>query len=153
MHWRKTIEGFLTSLLMIASPYDPDVHYAEKHSATWIGYKAHLTGTCSKKRPPLITHVEATPAPVVDPDALRPIHGSLVEGPAAGQAPGERRRRGCGPAVRQQYPSRANFTFSFLPHSGYLEQSHSRIGPVSPAGWPVTCVSVKLTSAVIPYGR
>ena len=63
---------------MIASPYDPDVHYAKKRSTTWIGYKVHLTETCDGERPHLITHVETTPAPVVDRDALAPIHGSLA---------------------------------------------------------------------------
>ncbi len=78
VRWRTTVEGFPTSLLMVASPYDPDVHYAKKRSTTWIGYKVHLTETCDDERPHLITHVETTPAPVVDRDALRPVHGSLA---------------------------------------------------------------------------
>lgn len=78
VRWRTTVEGFPTSLQMVASPYDPDVHYAKKRSTTWIGYKVHLTETCDEERPHLITHVETTPAPVVDRDALQPIHSSLA---------------------------------------------------------------------------
>ena len=76
--WRTTVEGFPTSLLMVGSPYDPEVHYAKKRSTTWIGYKVHLTETCDEDQPHLITHVETTPAPVVDRDALQPIHASLA---------------------------------------------------------------------------
>ena len=41
-------------------------------------YKVHLTETCDEERPHLITHVETTPAPVVDRDALQPIHRALA---------------------------------------------------------------------------
>ena len=77
VRWRTAAEGFPASLLMLASPYDPDVHYAKKRSTTWIGYKVHLTETCDDERPHLITHVETTPAPVVDRDALGPVHDRL----------------------------------------------------------------------------
>ena len=78
VRWRTTVEGFPTSLLMVASPYDPEVHYAKKRSTTWIGYKVHLTETCDEGRPHIITHVETAPAPVVDRDALQPIHRALA---------------------------------------------------------------------------
>ncbi len=78
VRWRKAAEEFPPSLLMLASPYDPDVHYAKKRSTTWIGYKVHLTETCDEEQPHLITHVETTPAPVVDRDALQPTHASLA---------------------------------------------------------------------------
>ena len=42
VRWRTTVEGFPTSLLMVASPYDPEVHYAKKRSTTWIGYKVQF---------------------------------------------------------------------------------------------------------------
>ena len=64
-------------MLMVASPYDPEVHYARKQSTIWIGYKVHLTETCDEGGPHLITHVETTPAPVVDRDALEDIHAAL----------------------------------------------------------------------------
>src|SRR5215203_841021 len=70
VQWRTNQEGLAPSLLMAASPYDPEVHYAKKRSTTWIGYKVHLTEACDDGRPHLITHVETTLAPVVDRDAL-----------------------------------------------------------------------------------
>jgi transposase len=78
VRWRTEAEGFPTSLLMIASPYDPEAHYARKRSTTWIGYKVHLTEACDDGRPRLITHVETTPAPVVDRDALGRVHEGLA---------------------------------------------------------------------------
>ncbi len=33
--WRTSSEGIPPSLLMIASPYDPETHYAKKRSTTW----------------------------------------------------------------------------------------------------------------------
>jgi transposase len=77
VRWRTDQEGFPPSLLMVASPYDPEVHYAKKQSTIWIGYKVHLTETCDEGGPHLITHVETTPAPVVDRDALEDIHAAL----------------------------------------------------------------------------
>jgi transposase len=77
VRWRTDQEGFPPSLLMVASPYDPEVHYAKKHSTIWIGYKVHLTETCDEGGPHLITHVETTPAPIVDRDALEDIHAAL----------------------------------------------------------------------------
>jgi hypothetical protein len=77
VRWRTDQEGFPPSLLMVASPYDPEVHYAKKQSTIWIGDKVHLTETCDEGGPHLITHVETTPAPVVDRDALEGIHETL----------------------------------------------------------------------------
>jgi IS5 family transposase len=77
VRWRTEQEGFPPSLWMVASRCDPEVHYAKKQSTIWIGYKVHLTETCDEGGPPLITHVETTPAPVVDRDALEDIHEAL----------------------------------------------------------------------------
>ncbi len=77
VQWRTDQEGFPPSLLMAGSPYDPEVHYAKKGTTTWIGYKVHLTEACDESGPHLITHVEITPAPVVDRDALDTIHDGL----------------------------------------------------------------------------
>ena len=80
VRWRTQAEGFPPSLLMVASPYDPDVHYVKKRATTaWIGYKVHLTETCDDERPPLVTHVATTPAPVVDRATLAPVHAALAE--------------------------------------------------------------------------
>ena len=63
---------------MVASPYDPDVHYAKKRATTRIGYKVHLTETCDDVEPPLIIHVATTPAPIVDRMVLDPLHAALA---------------------------------------------------------------------------
>ncbi len=77
LRWRTEAEGFPPSTLMIASPYDLDVHYAKKRTTTWIGYKVHLTETCEIGQPPLITHVETTTAPVADRAVLADVHAAL----------------------------------------------------------------------------
>ncbi len=77
VQWRTDQEGLAPSLLMAASPYDPEVHNARKRATTWIAYMVHLTETCDEGRPHLITHVETTPAPIVDRDALEQIHAAL----------------------------------------------------------------------------
>jgi hypothetical protein len=71
-----TKKGVPPSLLMVASPYDPRVHYAKKRSTIWIGYKVHLTDACDDSSLHLITHVETTLAPIVDRDALEQIDQS-----------------------------------------------------------------------------
>ena len=54
VRWRTQAEGFPPSLLMVASPYDPEVHYAKKRATTaWIGYKVHLSETCDDEQPVL----------------------------------------------------------------------------------------------------
>jgi len=78
VRWRTETEGFPPSLLMVASPYDPEVPYAKKRATTWIGYKVHLTETCEDSQPHLITHVETTPAPVVDRAVLAGVHEALA---------------------------------------------------------------------------
>jgi transposase len=78
VRWRREAEGYPASLLLIASPYDPDVHYAKKRATTWIGYKVHLTEACDDDGPHLITHVATTPAPVSDREALAGVHGALA---------------------------------------------------------------------------
>lgn len=81
----------------IISPYDTDARYSEKHGRSWLGYKVHLSETCSQPagdgpqtgRPPmpnLITGVATTPATVPDAAMTTPIHDQLT---AAALAPGE----------------------------------------------------------------
>ncbi len=77
--WRTEVEGFPPSTLMVASPYDLDVHYAKKRATTWIGYKVHLTETCEPGQPHLITHVETTTAPVTDRAVLPDVHRALKD--------------------------------------------------------------------------
>jgi transposase len=81
----------------IASPYDLDARYSEKHGKSWEGYKAHFTETCSEAadddpvtgRPPapnLITNAATTAASVPDVAMTTPVHDMLD---AAGLLPGE----------------------------------------------------------------
>ncbi len=81
----------------LASPYDLDARYAEKHGSGWTGYKFHATGTVSDpagddpgtgrpELPNLVTDVQTTHAAVPDAVMTGPVHDSLQ---AAGLAPGE----------------------------------------------------------------
>jgi len=63
VRWWTDRKGFSPSLMMVATPYDPGVHYANKRSTIWIGYKVHLTEACHEGSPHPITHVETMPAP------------------------------------------------------------------------------------------
>ena len=73
IHWRTEAEGVPPLAWFIASPYDPEVHFAKKRSTSWVGYKVHLTESCEEDQPHLITHVETTAAPVADGDVLETI--------------------------------------------------------------------------------
>jgi transposase len=79
------------------SPYDLDARYSEKRGRSWLGYKVHLTETCSDaaddnlvtgrpETPNLITHAATTHAAVPDVRMTAPVHDALDQ---AGLAPGE----------------------------------------------------------------
>ena len=81
----------------IVSPYDLEARYSEKHGHSWLGYKAHLSETCSEAAdddpvtgcppaPNLITGAATTQAAVPDAARTAPIHDMLD---AAGLLPGE----------------------------------------------------------------
>jgi len=76
IHWR-TSEDIPPAARYIGSPYDVEAHYSKKRSTTWVGYKVHLTETCEKDAPHLITHVETTSAPVSDDARTGLIHEGL----------------------------------------------------------------------------
>ncbi len=63
----------------IDSPYDPQASYGNKRSATWTGYKAHVTETCDRDPDEVhvITNVETTQAHVADADVAVPTHEAL----------------------------------------------------------------------------
>lgn len=65
--------------LRIASPYDTDARHSTKRDLFWQGYKVHLTETCDRESPNLITHVETTPATEQDTTAVNRIHAALAE--------------------------------------------------------------------------
>jgi len=78
LRWRDT-SNIPAAGECIDSPYDPEAHYAQKRTTSWVGYKVHLTETCDEDSPHLITHVETTPAPMADDATVPLIHGALAE--------------------------------------------------------------------------
>jgi transposase len=77
LRWRELSNAPAAGAL-INSPYDPEALFAQKRETRWIGYKVHLTETCDDDTPHLITHVETTPAPQADNDAISPIQKALA---------------------------------------------------------------------------
>jgi transposase len=63
----------------ISSPYDPEAHYARKHTTQWVGYKVQLTESCEDALPHLITHVDTTIGPASDGAATPKIHAALQQ--------------------------------------------------------------------------
>jgi len=76
VRWRET-EGIPTASLFIGSPYDLDAHDARKGTASWVGYKVHLTETCDEDRPRIITHLQTSAAPLADGTVTTPTHEAL----------------------------------------------------------------------------
>jgi transposase len=74
--WRSS-ENIPPAARYIGSPYDTEAHYSKKRSTTWVGFKVHLTETCEKDAPHVITHVETTSAPVSDDARTEVIHEAL----------------------------------------------------------------------------
>jgi transposase len=102
------------------SPYDVEARYGNKRSATWVGYKVHLTETCDAGAPHLITHVETTPAPVSDIDRTAPLHEALAA-------------RGLAPAV---HFLDAGYVDAPLLLASQAEHGIEMVGPVRPdASW------------------
>ena len=75
--WRA--EPALPAAQLINSPYDLDARYGKKRSTLWVGYKVHFTQTCDEDAPQLITHIETTPAPMSDEEALSRVHATLAQ--------------------------------------------------------------------------
>ncbi len=78
LSWRST-ENIPPAALYISSPYDLDAHYSKKRTTSWVGFKVHLTETCEKDSPHVITHVETTTAPVSDDARTATIHEGLKQ--------------------------------------------------------------------------
>lgn len=76
--WRSS-EDIPPAAQYISSPYDLDAHYSKKRTTSWVGFKVHLTETCEKDSPHLITHVETTAAPVSDDARTTIIHEGLKQ--------------------------------------------------------------------------
>ena len=79
-HWRtKKNYGQPPAGLMISSPQDLDIHYCVKRTTEWTGYKVHLTETCEKEHPRLITQVETTTSSIHDVKMTEKIQDDLIE--------------------------------------------------------------------------
>jgi len=76
LSWRHNDE-LPPSAIFISTPYDTEAHYSKKRSTTWVGYKVHLTETCTEDAPHVITHVETTVATIPDSELTLDIQRSL----------------------------------------------------------------------------
>jgi transposase len=78
LHWREA-DNIPPAAQFVSSPYDPEAHYARKHTTQWVGYKVHITETCDDDLPHLITNVETTIGPAADGAATPQIHTALQQ--------------------------------------------------------------------------
>ncbi len=78
LRWREA-DNIPPAARFISSPYDPEAHYARKHTTQWVGYKVHITETCEDDLPHLITHIETTPGPTADGTTTPKIHAALQQ--------------------------------------------------------------------------
>ena len=78
LRWRTKNERPPASLA-VQSPYDPEAHFSKKQTTKWVGYKVHITETCDKDYPRLITHIETSSAPVHDTTLIPIIHQALAD--------------------------------------------------------------------------
>jgi transposase len=73
LHWR--LAGNIPpAVKSICSPFDTRARYNIKRETEWVGYKVHLTETCSADEPHLITHVVTTPATEQDTEVVDDLH-------------------------------------------------------------------------------
>lgn len=68
-----------SSANIIVSPYDVEARWTTKRGGEWTGYKVHITETCEKESPNLITQVLTTVATTPDNKMLNEIHKKLEE--------------------------------------------------------------------------
>jgi transposase len=79
VHWRtKQKWGQPPAGKMIASTEDLEAKYRVKRSTEWTGYQVHLTETCAKEHPRLITQVETTVATKHDSKVTETIQDDLA---------------------------------------------------------------------------
>ena len=74
--WRDE-KNYPPSSLAIVSPYDEEARFSIKRETYWRGYKVHLTETCERDSPNLITHVETTFATEQDNMVVERVHAAL----------------------------------------------------------------------------
>jgi transposase len=78
LQWREA-DNIPPAARFLSSPYDPEAHYARKHTTQWVGYKVQLTESCEDDLPHLITPIETTPGPTADGATTPKIHGVLEQ--------------------------------------------------------------------------
>ena len=77
--WR-TREQLPPNKLLIQSPYDPEARNRTKRKTNWTGYTVHLTETCDKDMPLIITSVSTTPATtIIQGEMTQVIHQDLAD--------------------------------------------------------------------------
>jgi transposase len=69
---RKEDEQTTAASEMIVNPHDPDARLGNKRGNQHKGYKTHITETCDKNYPNLISHIETTLATTTDVE-VRPV--------------------------------------------------------------------------------
>jgi len=67
------------SAQLIQSPYDAQARYGTKRTMSWVGYKVHLTETCTEGAPHLITQVVTTAATTTDVMVTETIEQGLAQ--------------------------------------------------------------------------
>ncbi len=63
--------------ILINSPYETEARAGNKRTQTWMGYKVHLSETCDRDSPHLITYVETKAATTKDHEVTENVHQSL----------------------------------------------------------------------------
>ena len=76
--WRSEKE-MVPNSQRIESPYDVEARNKTKRCTNWTGYTVHVTETCDRETPNLITHVETTAATTNEVDMIGAIHQALQE--------------------------------------------------------------------------
>jgi transposase len=90
----------------IESPYEVEARYSTKRSMGWVGYKVHLTESCDKGFPYLITDVHTTAATATDVKQLAAIQQRLT---ASGVLPAQQ-------LADSSYVCGSNLVFSHARH-------------------------------------
>lgn len=84
LRWRTKETGLPPGAKAIQTPFDLEARYSRKRETEWIGYKVHLTESCTPDAPNLITHVLTTAATTRDSEVLETIQVELC---SRGHAP------------------------------------------------------------------
>ena len=78
LHWRSN-DNLPPGNQFINSPSDQEARSGKKRETRWTGYKVHVTETCEKESPHLITHVATTAATTTDEAMTETIHAELEQ--------------------------------------------------------------------------